>query len=486
MDPLLFRQYTEAENKALANTYGPYHDLSRDGRWLVLYYYTGTRSNDISVLDFAAWRKQPVEKPAFRTVLGGTLASGASGSGPLRGDTLYLLTTLDAPNGRVVAVDLKNPEPAHWRELLPQRKEAALQDLQLAKGGLIVTSLVNASTRLERIPEAGGPPAAVALPGLGTAAVAAEPDRDEFFYAFESYNRPQTLYRLDPARGPASVWMKTSVPVDPDLVEVEQVWFPSKDGTKVSMFLVHKKGLKRDGNNPTLLYGYGGFSVSETPAFIATLFPWFEAGGVYVDVNLRGGGEYGDAWHKAGMLENKQNVFDDFIAAAEWLVKHKVTNPKRLAISGGSNGGLLTGAALVQRPDLFAAALVGVPLLDMLRYQNFLMAKYWVPEYGSSEDERQFAFLRRYSPYQNAKDGVHYPAVFLTAGEHDARVHPLHARKMAARLQAIGAAAKNPEPVLLWVDQDAGHGQGKPLDLQLRDVVDKRLFTMWRVGMLGQ
>ncbi|HSF99907.1 MAG TPA: prolyl oligopeptidase family serine peptidase, partial [Vicinamibacterales bacterium] len=232
-----------------------------------------------------------------------------------------------------------------------------------------------------------------------------------------------------------------------------------------------------------LLSGYGGFNVNMTPSFSATLFQWFEAGGVYALPNLRGGGEYGDEWHRAGMLEHKQNVFDDFIAAAEWLMANGYTNPSRLAIAGGSNGGLLTGAAITQRPELFRAAVVAVPLLDMLRYQRFLMARYWVPEYGSAEDEGQFEVLRAYSPYHRVVAGTRYPAVFLTAGENDTRVHAMHARKMAALLQAATTSDPGEQPVLLWVDREAGHGQGKPLNLRLREVVDQRVFLMWQLGM---
>jgi prolyl oligopeptidase len=250
------------------------------------------------------------------------------------------------------------------------------------------------------------------------------------------------------------------------------------------MFLVHKKGLVKNGKVPTLLYGYGGFNINLSPSFWAPLFQWYEAGGVYAVPNLRGGGEYGDAWHEAGILGRKQNVFDDFIAAAEWLIANAYTSPETLAISGGSNGGLLTGALVTQRPDLFRAAIVAVPLLDMLRYQNFLMARYWVPEYGTAEDAGQFTFLRAYSPYQHVKAGTKYPAVLLTAGEHDTRVHALHARKMAAALQAATTSDPAEAPVLLWVDREAGHGQGKPLNLKLRDAVDQRLFVMWQLGML--
>jgi prolyl oligopeptidase len=280
------------------------------------------------------------------------------------------------------------------------------------------------------------------------------------------------------------LWARPDVPVDPSLVDVKQVFYKSKDGTQVPMFIVHRKGLKLDGNNPTWLYAYGGFNVSQTPSFGATLFPWFEAGGVYVLANLRGGGEYGEAWHRAGMLEKRQNVYDDFIAAAEWLIANRYTNPRRLAISGGSNGGLLTGAVLTQRPELFGAVISAVPLLDMLRFEQFLMAKYWVPEYGSAQNREHFEFLNRYSPYHRVRAGVKYPAVLLTAGENDSRVHPLHARKMAALLQASTASDPEKQPILLWVDRAAGHGQGKPLHLRIRDVADQRMFVMWQLGML--
>src|SRR5690606_5742158 len=257
---------------------------------------------------------------------------------------------------------------------------------------------------------------------------------------------------------------------------VRQVRYTSRDGTSVPMFVVHREGLPLDGDNPTILYGYGGFDISMTPAFASIWRPWLARGGVYAVANLRGGGEYGAAWHRAGMLENKQNVFDDFYAAAEWLVERGYTDRSRLGIVGRSNGGLLTGVAITQRPELFRAAIVGVPLLDMLRYEHFLMARYWVPEYGSAENPEQFEFLRAYSPYHNVRPGVRYPAVFLTAGENDTRVHPLHDRKMTAALQAATASHPEEDPVLLWVDRSAGHGQGKPLDLRLRDAVDQRLF----------
>ena len=477
-DPVLFAQLTEGP---LATTWGPFGYTSRDGRWLVLGYWTGTDSNDLWVCDFDRWQRTgELQKTAV------VAGEKAISSGPVGGDVLYLQTTLGAPAGRVVAVDLNAPGRAGWREIVPERPEAVIQSVLLARGMLVVEYLKDATSRVERFSLSGAPLGELPLPGLGTAALAVEEDRTEAFLTFESFNEPESIYRVDLAGGgERALWERPAVPVDPALVQVEQVFYTSKDGARVPMFLVHKKGLRRDGSNPTLLNGYGGFNISETPFFRATLFPWFEAGGVYALPGLRGGGEYGEAWHRAGMLERKQNVFDDFIAAAEWLVANRYTRPQKLAISGGSNGGLLTGAALVQRPELFGAVISAVPLLDMLRYQHFLMARYWVPEYGSSEDPAQFQFLRAYSPYHGVDPGTAYPAVLLTAGENDARVHPLHARKMTARLRAATASDQEAKPILLWVDRSAGHGQGKPLELRLRDVVDQRLFVMWQLGMLG-
>jgi len=350
----------------------------------------------------------------------------------------------------------------------------------------VVTYLKNAANVVEVFDHTGRSLGPVTQPGIGSAGVATEEDRRDGFLTFTSFNYPTSIFHVDLTKpsAPGDLWAQPPVPVDPATVQVEQVWYPSKDGTKVSMFLVHKKGMAKNGRTPTLLYGYGGFNINMTPAFSAPRFQWFDAGGIYAVPNLRGGGEYGDAWHAGGMLEHKQNTFDDFIAAAEWLIGNNYTDAPHLAIYGGSNGGLLTGTLVTQRPDLFRAAVVAVPLLDMLRYQDFLMARYWVPEYGTAENAEQFKYLSAYSPYQHVKPGTKYPAVFLTAGEHDTRVHASHARKMAAALQAATTSDPAEEPVLLWVDREAGHGQGKPLNLQLRDVVDQRLFMMWQLGML--
>ena len=480
-DPLVMRQFTPAENAKLAVTDGPGGEVSRDGRWLLLNYATSSVTNDLWVADARRFIKTGglVKVPI-------SVGEDAESSGIVVGDTLYLQTSIGAPHRRIVAVDLAHPERARWKVLVPERRDATIQDLEVGRGALAVRVLKNATDRIEVYGLDGTPRGEVALPGLGSATVVAEPDRTEAFVSFTSFNYPTSVYRVDLARprGVPELWDRPAVPVDPASAVVEQVWYPSKDGTKVSLFVVHKKGLKLDGSNPTILTGYGGFDISEKPGFSAPLFQWLDAGGVYALANLRGGGEYGEAWHEAGMLEKKQNVFDDFIAAAEYLIRAGYTRPERLAIQGGSNGGLLTGAALTQRPDLFGAVISAVPLLDMLRYQSFLMGKYWVGEYGSADDPAQMKFLYAYSPYQHVQPGTKYPAVFLTAAENDARVHPLHARKMTAALRADDASDQSRKPILLWVEREAGHGPGKPLSLRVRDEADRWIFIMWQLGML--
>lgn len=483
-DRQIIRQFRPEEDAKLATTYGPGGGLSRDGRWLVLSYATDTRTNDLFLADFVAWRTSgKLDRIA--------VASGlkASFAGTMVGQTLFMLTTLGAPNGRIVAVDPRRPDPASWKVVVPEATDGGvIERFDVGKGVLAVTYLRSAASDIRLFDLAGRPVGSLRLPGIGTATVVAEPDSTEAFVSFTSYNAPPSIFRVDLAAPEAApdLWEHPEVPVDPSAIEVRQEWYRSRDGTRVSMFIVHRKGLALDGNNPTILYGYGGFKVSMTPSFSSALWSWFEDGGVYAVANIRGGGEYGEAWHEAGRLDRKQNAFDDFIAAAEHLIARRYTRPERLAVQGGSNGGLLTGAMVTQRPDLFRAAIVGVPLLDMLRYQRFLMARYWVPEYGSSESAAQFKTLRAYSPYHNIRVGTAYPAVLLTAGENDARVHPLHARKMAAALQAATASDPAERPVLLWVDREAGHGQGKPLHLRVRDAADQRIFLMWQLGMLAE
>jgi len=476
----LMRQFTRDENEQLATTWGPFGNLSRDGRWLVLGYWIDTVSNDLWLVDFAQARR--TGRVTRRPV---SVGRPGLAFGTVVGATLFVHTTKGAPKGRLVAAPVSDPGERHWRDVAVEQDEAVIETVAYARERIAVSYLRNAASETVVFGPDGAELGRLRQPGLGSTGLSAAEDRTEAFLAFTSFNHPTTIFRVDLAEPDAQParWAQPDVPVDPSSVEVEQVWYPSKDGTRISMFLVYRKGLDKTGALPTLLSGYGGFNISMTPAFSATLFPWFEAGGVYAVPNLRGGGEYGEAWHEAGMLDRKQNVFDDFIAAADWLVANGYTNPSKLAISGGSNGGLLTGAAITQRPDLFRAAIVAVPLLDMLRYQHFLMARYWVPEYGSAEDSDQFRFLQAYSPYHQVRRGTEYPAVFLTAGEHDTRVHALHARKMTALLQAATASRPAEKPVLLWVDREAGHGQGKPLSLRLRDVVDQRVFLVWQLGM---
>ncbi len=476
----LMRQFTREENADLATTWGPFGNLSRDGRWLVLGYWIDTVSNDLWLVDFDEIRR--TGKVTRRPV---SVGRPGLAFGTVVGDTLFVHTTKGAPKGRVAAAPVSNPGERTWRDVAAEQDDAVIESVAYARERVVVSYLRNAANETVVFGLDGAELGRVRQPGLGSTGLSAAEDRTEAFLAFTSFNHPTTIFRVDLAAPDAepALWAQPDVPVDPASVEVEQVWYPSKDGTPISMFLVHRKGLEKTGALPTLLSGYGGFNVSMTPAFSATLFPWFAAGGVYALPNLRGGGEYGEEWHQAGMLERKQNVFDDFVAAAEWLVANGYTNASKLAIQGGSNGGLLTGAAITQRPDLFRAAIVAVPLLDMLRYQHFLMARYWVPEYGSAEHPDQFEFLQAYSPYHQVRRGTEYPAVFLTAGEHDTRVHALHARKMTALLQASTASRPAEKPVLLWVDREAGHGQGKPLNLRLRDAVDQRVFLMWQLGM---
>ncbi|GJQ29765.1 MAG: prolyl endopeptidase [Phycisphaerae bacterium] len=481
-DKLIFRQYTPDEDGKLATTYGPGMSLSKDGKWLSLYYYTDTRNNDLWVVDFPRWLKTGELWGEYITV-----GEKAQSAGTAVGDTFYMSTTLDAPNGRIVKIDLNRSDRSNWTTIVPERADAVIQGFDVSAGIVSVNYLTNASSTIALFDTNGAPRGTLRLPGIGSAGLATEEDRTEAYLSFTSFNYPSTIFRVDLSTPDAQPeqWERPAVPVDPETVDVRQVWYPSKDGTRVSMFLVYKKGLKLNGNNPTILYGYGGFNVSITPTFSASMFQWLNAGGVYAVANIRGGGEYGNRWHEAGKLANKQNVFDDFAAAAEWLIAHKYTRAERLAIRGGSNGGLLTGTMVTQRPDLFAAALVYVPLLDMIRFQDFLMAKYWVPEYGSSSDAEQFKYILAYSPYQNIKSGTKYPAVLVTAGENDARVHPMHARKYAAALRAATVSDPIEKPILLWVDREAGHGQGKPLNLRIREVADERIFLMRQLGMLG-
>jgi prolyl oligopeptidase len=401
-------------------------------------------------------------------------------SADIAGDTMYLQTNWQAPNGRVLAVDLKNPARDKWKEVVPTGK-TSIQGVSTAGGRLFVRYLENVLPRIRIFGPQGKPQGEITFPSVGSASgLRGDWGKNEAFFTFMSFVTPPTIYRYDIAKGTREVWAKEKVPFASDRFEVKQVKYASKDGTLIPMFLVHRKDIRLDGSSPALLTGYGGFNLSETPGFSARAALWVENGGVYALPNLRGGGEFGEDWHKAGMLAKKQNVFDDFIGAAEWLIKNGYTSPSRLAISGGSNGGLLVGAALTQRPELYAAVVCSYPLLDMVRYHKFLVAGYWVPEYGSGDNPEQFPFIYAYSPYHHVKAGTKYPAVLFVTGDSDTRVAPLHARKMAALLQASTGGDR---PVLLHYDTRAGHSGGStPVTKRIEELTDELSFLFAETG----
>jgi prolyl oligopeptidase len=389
------------------------------------------------------------------------------------GPVFFFKTDKDAPRGRVIAIDTRKPGPKDWVELIPQAAET-LEHVSLVGDRFLASYLRDATTQVKVFDLAGKFAREVKLPGLGTAAGFGGHRKDkETFYSFTSYTNPATIYRYDIASGESSVFKAPKVAFNPDDYESEQVFYTSKDGTKIPMILSHKKGLKRDGNNPTLLYGYGGFNISLTPSFSPGRIAWLEMGGVLAVPNLRGGGEYGEDWHQAGTKLRKQNVFDDFIAAAEWLIREKITSTPRLAIEGRSNGGLLVGAAITQRPDLFGAALPGVGVMDMLRFHKFTIGWAWVDDYGSSDDAEQFGAIRKYSPLHNLKPGTMYPPTLVTTADHDDRVVPAHSFKFAATLQA---AQSGGNPTLIRIETKAGHGAGKPTAKVIEEAADIYAF----------
>lgn len=395
------------------------------------------------------------------------------------GDRLLVHTNNNAPNFRLVSVDPANPDPANWKEIIPQSKDL-LNGASTGGGKLFASYLKDASTRLYEHELSGKLIREIKLEGIGTASLPSGKKEDkEFFYTFTSFTNPGAIYRYDITTGKSEVFRKTEVKFNIADYETKQVFYTSKDGTKVPMFIVHKKGLKLDGNNPTYLYAYGGFNISLTPSFSVSRLILLENGGVFALANLRGGGEYGEEWHKGGMLSNKQNVFDDFIAAGEYLVKEKYTSPSKLAIAGGSNGGLLVGACEVQRPDLFKVAFPAVGVLDMLRYHKFTIGWGWAVEYGSSEKKDQFDYLLKYSPLHNLKSGVNYPATMVTTGDHDDRVVPAHSFKFAATLQE---KQSGDNPVLIRIETKAGHGAGKPTSKLIDEAADIWSFMFWNTG----
>ena len=444
-------------------------------RWLLLGAYEGPSKSELYLQDLKAGTP-PVEI---------TSGKDFKYNGEIFRDKLYITTNEDAPHYRLFVVDAAHPARANWKEIIPAG-DGILQGTAIVDGKLLALYEQNASSQLKLFELDGKPLGDIELPGIGSiAGLGGRWDRKETFFGFQSFTVPPSVYQVELASRKTSLWDKIATPgIDPSAYEVAQLWFTSKDGTRVPMFVVHKKGLALNGKNPTLLTGYGGFNISLTPNFSGARYLWLEHGGVFAVANLRGGSEFGEDWHRAGMLDKKQNVFDDFIAAAEFLISDKITDKDHLAIQGGSNGGLLVGAVLIQRPDLFRAVVCQVPLLDMLRYQNFLIAKFWVPEYGSADDPKQFDWLYAYSPYHHVKPGTEYPAIMFMTADSDSRVDPMHAKKMAALMQAEAANGKSKErPILLRIDSKAGHGQGKPITKQIEDGTDVYSFLFWQLGV---
>ncbi len=408
---------------------------------------------------------------------------GAQVSADVVHGKMFIRTDHQAPRYRVMTAVLEHPGPEHWKELIPQQK-GVISSIRVIDRKIVAHIHEDVHSRLVVFDLEGKRIDEIKLPTLGSVGgIGGEWDDTEIFFSFQSFAHPPTIYRYDLRSRELETLEQVDVDVDVTKYETQQKWYRSKDGTRIPMFIVHKKGLDLDGRNPTLLYGYGGFDVSLRPRFRKGLFVWLERGGVYAVANIRGGGEFGREWHHAGRLEDKQNVFDDFIAAAEALIEMNYTSPDRLAISGGSNGGLLVGACAVQRPELFRAVLCGVPLLDMVRYHKFKIARLWIPEYGSAEDPEQFKWLYAYSPYHHVKDGTQYPAMLITTGDSDSRVHPLHAWKMTARLQA---ANDGDHPILMRMETKAGHGAGKPLSKIIEETADEFAFLMNELGMLSR
>jgi prolyl oligopeptidase len=396
------------------------------------------------------------------------------------GEELYFRTNRDAPRNRLIAINARHPDPANWREVISET-ENVLDGVSLVGGKIIANYMQDAQTIVKIFGLDGKFERMVNLPGIGTAyGFSGKLEDPETFFAYTSFNAPTTIDRLDVVTGEVSVFRQPNVDFDPDDYVVKQVFYQSKDGTRIPMFVTHRKDLQPNGRTPTLLYGYGGFNISMTPVFSITRLAWMEMGGVYALANIRGGGEYGEEWHQAGTRLRKQNVFDDFIAAAEYLIEDGYTTPSRLAVMGGSNGGLLVGAVTNQRPDLFGVAIPAVGVMDMLRFHKFTAGRFWVDDYGSSENPEEFEALYAYSPYHNVREGISYPAILVTTADTDDRVVPGHSFKYAA---AIQKAQAGDAPVLIRIETRAGHGSGKPTEMIIDEYTDRWAFVAENLGM---
>ena len=449
-------------------------DISADGRYLMLSVVHGSSANKVEI-----YLQDIKHCGEIIPIISGIAANF---SGRIEDGYLYLRTNWQAPNGRIIKIDLSNYPIEYWQEIIPETN-LAMTEFSLIGGKIFVHYLENANSCIKIFDISGEYIRNIIFPCPGTAdGIWGSWEDDEAFYIFNSFAWPKTIYRYLVSTGEQEIWEQVSVPIKSNQIEVKQVWYESKDKTRVPMFLVYKSDVKFDGSLPTLLTGYGGFRISLTPTFSARAILWVENGGVFAVPSLRGGGEFGEEWHRAGILNKKQNTFDDFIAAAEWLIENGYTNPEKLAIYGNSNGGLLVGAAITQRPQLFKAVICSYPLLDMIRYHRFLYTHYWVLEYGSSEDLNQFNYLYKYSPYHCVKQGVDYPAVLFITGDADTRVAPLHALKMTATMQ-LATGSNN--PILLSYQAKTGHAGGQPIVKQIEGLSNEISFLFWQLGIKG-
>jgi len=446
--------------------------VSNDGKYLFISVANATSGNKLFVKDLS--------NPKSSLVTITNNFDGDTGFVNNQGTTLFLETNINAPNGRLVKVDFKNPQPEHWQDVIPETKNV----LSITTAGkyLFAKYMVDALSQVKQYDYEGKLIREVKLPSIGSAGgFYAKKDETHTYFSFTNYAYPTQIYKMDLATGATELYWKPAIAFDATHYESKQVFYTSKDGTKIPMMITYKKGIKLNGKNPTLLYGYGGFNISLMPTFGVANAVWLELGGVYAVPNLRGGGEYGKQWHDAGTKMQKQNVFDDFISAAEYLIKEKYTSPQYLAIRGGSNGGLLVGATMLQRPDLFKVALPAVGVLDMLRYHTFTAGAGWAYDYGTSDDSKEmFEYLKAYSPLHNVKQGVAYPATLITTGDHDDRVVPAHSFKFAAELQAKQTGNN---PILIRIETNAGHGAGTPVSKTIEQNADLQAFTLWNMGI---
>ncbi|MEO1561148.1 MAG: prolyl oligopeptidase family serine peptidase, partial [Cyanobacteria bacterium J06632_19] len=465
-DTLIYERSDEKE-------WGFNGNVTEDGHYLIISVWLGTDSKNLVFY-------QDLTNPSSEVVELISQFESAYSFIDNDDNLFYFQTDLNAPRGRVIGINIQKPEPKNWQEIIPQTQET-LESIGTINNQFVAEYLKDARSQIKIYDFKGALVREVELPGIGSIGGFNGKKTDtETFYIFTSYTTPGTIYRYDMLTGKSTIFRQPKVDFNADNYETKQIFYQSKDGTQVPMFIVHKKGIKLDGNNPTYLYGYGGFNISLTPTFSVTSLIWMEMGGVYVVANIRGGGEYGEEWHQAGMKDKKQNVFDDFISAAEWLIDNGYTKSEKLAIAGGSNGGLLVGACMTQRPDLFSAALPAVGVLDMLRFHKFTIGWAWVPEYGSSENPEDFKTLYAYSPLHNLKPGTAYPATLITTADHDDRVVPAHSFKFAAALQA---AHDGDAPVLIRIETKAGHGAGKPTAKIIEEVADKWAFLVKTLEM---